>query len=738
MKPLSQRIHSFLSALFIAGLLICTTDSVVAQTSTPFRESSLSLIPADAAFFSSSLRMKEQLDIFLNSNAFQKIQSQPLVMMGMAQAQAMWQGDDDFQEFREIVEQPENQELIALLADAFSNDIFVYGDANVTSTISEVSDFYGFVYSVAFKDGAMNRRRGPASMDEETQLLLIREGKERLKRLKFPGIAMGARVSDADRVNRQIQRLEVLLRQLAARISAEEDLPFDPASLISRRNINGESHLTISFHGNLIPWDEIQREMNDIPAAAVADVEEILGNLKERSIQVTLGVRKDYLLLTISADDSLLNSLGEGSLLMDTDVFAPVNQHAEERIVSVQYVSEELASIFGDSGKSIEQMFDNFAQMLPALEIPEKYTQLLSRDLPELGDDLAELLPVFGRQLGCSWLTERGYEGYFYQRVDRSGLDSSAPLELMHHIGNAPLFAYVTRAVTPANSSELMDKWCSRTNEYIELGVADLEEEEGPQVRKLWNQIQPLFPRLGDAIRNDLTPAFKESQSALVLDGTFQRKQFHPMMPPSSELLTLPTPVVIQSVTSRSHVESGMSKVMSVLDDLLTIIRDSSPNAARDIPFETIPRPVQVEVDGGTLYKYELPPQLEVDSGIAPNAGLNDQVLVMSLLPEVTERMFAESAPKIPGPAGDLSQPLGSALWLDFEGCVDASLPWIRYGFSVAKTNYRDNMMVIVMAEQQTLSIVDLLKCFRGYSSASWIQEGDVVTHFELLMQDSR
>ena len=54
-------------------------------------DTSLKLIPADAAFYSSMLRNREQIDAFLHSNAWEKLKSMPSVQMGLAMFNAQAQ-----------------------------------------------------------------------------------------------------------------------------------------------------------------------------------------------------------------------------------------------------------------------------------------------------------------------------------------------------------------------------------------------------------------------------------------------------------------------------------------------------------------------------------------------------------------------------------------------------------------------------------------------------------------------
>src|SRR4051812_165018 len=52
---------------------------------------SLRKVPADAVFYSASLRLKEQWDIFLGSKAYAKLMEIPLIQLGKMQAGFQWQ-----------------------------------------------------------------------------------------------------------------------------------------------------------------------------------------------------------------------------------------------------------------------------------------------------------------------------------------------------------------------------------------------------------------------------------------------------------------------------------------------------------------------------------------------------------------------------------------------------------------------------------------------------------------------
>src|SRR5207244_2684188 len=94
---------------------------------------SLRWVPADAAFYSAMLRNREQLDAVLRSRAWARLKSLPAVQMGLQLLQAQQaQPAPQVAPFLEIYQKPENQQLVALLGDMFSEEVFSYGGANFT------------------------------------------------------------------------------------------------------------------------------------------------------------------------------------------------------------------------------------------------------------------------------------------------------------------------------------------------------------------------------------------------------------------------------------------------------------------------------------------------------------------------------------------------------------------------------------------------------------------------------
>src|SRR5262245_22804827 len=86
---------------------------------------SLGRVPADAAFYSASLRMKEQWDIFEKSNAYRKLMEIPALQILKGQAQFLWNQttDPSISKVRDYLESSAGQDAVALVKEMVSDEV---------------------------------------------------------------------------------------------------------------------------------------------------------------------------------------------------------------------------------------------------------------------------------------------------------------------------------------------------------------------------------------------------------------------------------------------------------------------------------------------------------------------------------------------------------------------------------------------------------------------------------------
>src|SRR4051812_47233812 len=99
-------------AALAAVLLLARPAAAPAQTTDLAKlDTSLKLPPADVAFYSTSLRLGEQTDRFLASNAYAKLRALPAVQLGLEHLrQHANQADNPFGQMTKFFHDPANRE----------------------------------------------------------------------------------------------------------------------------------------------------------------------------------------------------------------------------------------------------------------------------------------------------------------------------------------------------------------------------------------------------------------------------------------------------------------------------------------------------------------------------------------------------------------------------------------------------------------------------------------------------
>ena len=119
---------------------------------------SLRKVPADAAFYSANLRIKEQWDAFVASKAYAKLMEIPLFQLAKMQVTFQWQQSTEptIVEVREYFESPAGQDAVAVLKEMFADEVFAYGGSNITDWI----EFFLEMNSMASRINIENSAEG--------------------------------------------------------------------------------------------------------------------------------------------------------------------------------------------------------------------------------------------------------------------------------------------------------------------------------------------------------------------------------------------------------------------------------------------------------------------------------------------------------------------------------------------------------------------------------------------------
>ena len=208
-------------------------------------DNSLKLVPADAAFYSTFLRNREQVKP--SPRAGPGPSSIPCRM------KQMWQmGEKLFSEdtpYGKLYNQPENRQLVELLLDMCSDEIFVYAGQDSLALMDVMMQING-----AARFGPLlqmmtdtNVRSDPSKAQIQAILRVLAENPEQIK---APDVVFGFKTKKLDAAEKQLKRLEELLKGVVDQYPQLK-------GRLKRVKIGDGSFLTLTLDGKMVPWEQI-------------------------------------------------------------------------------------------------------------------------------------------------------------------------------------------------------------------------------------------------------------------------------------------------------------------------------------------------------------------------------------------------------------------------------------------------------------------------------------------------
>jgi hypothetical protein len=679
-----------------AFMVLCSLLAVAPQATGAEDElrtsTSLELVPADAAFYRACLRNREQFDAVMNSNAIERLLERPRMAQWLVRLKARWENPD-----RSLIgrwlSKPENQETLDFAVEALSQEVFWYGDAS----FADLLDLTAYVNQTAASAQLEALRGGRSLADSERAAAYAALGivAEDPKELRVPPVVIGFRVSDRERAQRQIDRIGELLQGL-----------LDKPRPAQNETIAGNQFRTWRISGGMLPWDLIPKyELDKVDPQLRRRV---LAVLESKNAVLSVGLRDDYLLVSLGESNDHLAQLGQGPLLADRAELAPIFDYADRPLNTIVYVSEayreraEAAERHQFTGSFLLEEFikhpDGLAQGNAAVD--EKLRRELIADMKHLTAQISDVARARGATLRFSFLTPQGYEGFHYDWSQRWQSGSDDPLTVLKHLGGEPLGFFALRRPWAVEDYDQWVTWVKRGVYYFEkIGLPEMSEDRRAAYVQMRRQLEPQLARLDRTTRDLLIPSVADGQKAIVLDSSprFETEFVerggegdHPASLPADSLPGLELACVL-GVTDHDQFRRACQEYLAVAGELWSGLRSfleeaqSKADARTDAPRFRLPKvgegedlKPRVETTAeGEIYYYELPSRWRAAARIAPNLGLSENVAVMSWLPVFSQRLMNEQPLKLETDLIDAEQPLTAAVHLNFAGIVDAIEPWL-------------------------------------------------------------
>ena len=684
---------------------------------------SLDWVPANVAFYSSSMRMKEQIDIVGASKAWQKFRAIPFVADVWSKADAQINDPNGPAAIGlQFMELPENQQLLQMLGDMFSNEIAVYGGPKVADCLKLFQLINAAQQQEAFKAARAAKEGDAAPVDQAHAVLTALQAHKEL--LKTPDFVVAFRLTDKQAAQTQLKRLEVITKM------ALRQTPI--ADRFKREKIGDAEYLTISLDGSLVPWDQVPWDRYEETEGEFKSLRE---SLEKMTLVISLGVHGNDLIFSIDESTAHLAKLGQGPVLGDAKEFAPLAKYRDRKLVGLAYMSEAFAKSVQMKASDLDQVVKQIDGMLDAAGIDDdKLKERISSDVTKLSGDIKGMIPTPGAVMGFSFLTPTGFEGYSYNWTENKTLDGGRPLELANHVGGNPILAIVARGKYDPASYDVLVKWLKVGYGYIgEFALPQMNEEERQKAKLAMEIAEPLLARADKATRDHLVPSLKDGQSGLVLDAQIASKQWHNEMPNSKQALPMLELGFVLGISDAKEFRAAMAEYRSIAADLIKKVREKDPSAVP--PELDVPEPEKETIPAGTVYKYSLPADAGLDSQIAPSVGVGEHVAVFATSPKLAARVLAETPMRWQGlSSGESGKPCATLISFNWANMVDAMTPWVEFairmhgpGAEGADAESDPEQIAAILSQVRTG--LEILKCWKSVEGVTTIENGVTVGH---------
>jgi hypothetical protein len=762
----------------LCSLAAVVATGAVAAVPKELAGSGVATVPADAAFFSSALRIEEQVQRFVGSNAFARLKELPV----LKRALDSWQEQEEMpgspvSMFLTFLELPENEQAVALLADMVATDTFLYGEPSCIAFVKLIKLLQRAQQTAQMLGGA-----GGDAILELEELEMIEEDEdveaalggprilpvgrqveldldvpigagqsqavlaalaENLDLVVVPDLVWGFKTTKQEAGEFQIKRLEVLAKMLV------ETVP-DLAGSLARRTLPGGEVVTFTLDAGLLPWSEIAEDIAD----EVGDSEQldrVIDHIQDLDVVVALGVLDDWVVLSVGGSADHLEKLvlpgSKGRSLLETDPFKPLREDAARPLTAISYMSKPLAEAVAASPEDLDPLARGLAAQVASGAVPPDAGAEGLALLEEIREEYGRRLSEPGGWMAYSFVTETGFEGYAWDWSQNTPFDGGERLSLVDHVGGSPAAVAITRFRSDPDLLGVLaglarGGW-ALAEEHARPTMAD---DEGERFDAFKEKIAPLGGRLVEILADKIGAALADGQVGMVIDAKATTTKPQQALPASAEPLPILEPAIVLPLADRKLFVEGLNDLFVLGDDLVDRIREIDPDAVP--PAYEIPEPEREKVAGGSVWTFAIP-DAGLDEQVKPTIAVGDQAVVFSLVPSQAARMLTAKPLETGARLADIGQPLAGLAAADVPALVDTIEPWVvyltRYGSVQQREGWVDDELEL-SADDETeeasealehVSVVfEVARCLRGAAVEATARDGATVSHWRNEIRD--
>ncbi len=678
------------------------------------------LVPADCAYFATLLRGGEVYDLVAESNAVKAVLALPLVEGQLAQLQASPQ----YQQLMATLDtDPLAQAGLAVAKEAFRQEVFMYGGRDCIAVLANLGELNRLGQVVQFRMGVLSGM-DPTAPGANPVPAILAEVLARAEQLYVPPLVMGFRISES---REQVVELLEALREM---VNARPEVPVE----VEKVTVGEGEYYTLQLSAqDLIP-PELLGEMRQgllQAGASGPQVDALVEWLTGQTAAVSVGFFRSYVIVSVGRDNEHLKRLGAGPSVGTCEALTPARRFVQERLVSLGYVSEELAAGLVFKPESLPDLVEGILDGLPAELLPEGLAQRLRADVKELASDVSQALPPPAEQVSVSFLN-RGLESYTFTRSDPGTLDCSRPLSILKHAGGDPVLVWGGRAPSSVQAYETLRAWAQRAYGYVEdFLVPTLDPSERQEFDKVETVFLPLVKSLDQTTRETLLPSIDAGQSLLLLDADMRLEQLL-LEKPFPRVMPMIEPAFVMELKDSEGLVRAMGEYLQAVDETVMRFREVEGPGAPVEPFR-VPRPTSLPFGEGRMYFYQLP--MPLDPSIMLHAVVTEDLLILSASPAQSERIVAGDS-ELSDPVVDIQGLAGAVGRLRTEEFFSAAEDWVDLLLTSEMSPVAMDPESAEFILSQLETAWDFVGTFRGITSRTYQDGPYLISHSWVEFED--
>ena len=686
----------------------------------------ITLAPSDAAFFNTSLNMRQDWQQQVTNGWVAEVRRVPYVQQLEQFLQEQWDNPQpQAEQVKTFLSSPIVRDIAKLLGDMASRECFVYGEHNWCDFLQ---GFAALQYEMA---------QLTSSDEDAIREYVLDLEKADIDAIPIPTTIIGFQLSDDENARTQLDALEGVLQLALGNVE-----PLKPLLKgLRRKDLSNGQILSMTLAADQIPWQ-------DIPAPddkATEVIEHVADLLEGRKVVISLGVIANRLLISVSdTSDTLLNIGRNGAdNLLANDALAPLMKSKPAELRGVTFASSDWRNSVWQSnfGNYFERLAMQLSNQIIAdadeaeAEDLDKWQEELIEDCAWLDEKIAELMPEYADTLAYAFRSPAGTETLVYDWTPSWLLENAKPLEVTRHGGTGPLLLVASRQVWLEGGDEIvtgvLDALPKHVDQLIEAGV--IEADAAEKVKEVVDGVIPILEDMFAALRDEVVPALDGNESLLAITALATASQLSEDAPTPPQPLPLPEIGVVMKLKDKEQFLSGCEEIVAGINALIDFAREQGAELPPNV---RVPEPQEETLPGGgTRYSYPSNAPAPFDQ-FQLQMAIDAKVAVVGYSTRQVRDLYQER-PLVARPAWySPEKPTAAVGYVDIAGIFRAFKPWVHYGLTMSGQDLEEPLApsrggAPVPSGADILQIWDTFEKFGKSAGTTVIDQDDVtVSHW--------